>query len=209
MRAVLFDIDGVLVHSRFHPEMERRRFWDEHLLTDLGIEPSRFQSMFGPGFDAVITGERSLIEVLDGFLPTIGYNGSTLRFLEYWLERDTNVNYALVEQITRLRGTGDVKVFLATNQEHLRANYLWRELRLGHIFDDMLYAARLGAAKPSVAFFERAAVHLTDCEGVPLFFDDSEKVVAGARDFGWEAVLFNEIEHFTDHPWVAGRLARS
>lgn len=209
MRAILFDIDGVLVHSRFHPDVERRRFWDEHLLADLGVEPKRFQSMFGPGFEAVMTGERSLMEVLDAFLPTVGYNGSTLRFLEYWLERDTHLNYALVDQITRLRRSGDVRVFLATNQEHLRANYLWRELRLGHIFDDMLYAARLGAAKPSVAFFERAEAHLLDCDGTPLLFDDSESVVAGARDFGWEAVLFNDIEHLTDHPWVASRLAQT
>lgn len=208
-RAVLFDVDGVLVHSRFHPDVERRRFWDEHLLADLGVEREAFQAMFGPDTIEVMLGKRSLVDLLDEFLPTIGYTGSTLRFLEYWLERDTHVNYALLDAITRLRRSADVRVYLATNQEHVRAAYLWRELRLGHIFDDMLYAARLGAAKPDALFFERASAYLKDCEGKPLLFDDSEKVVAGGREVGWETVLFTDVEHFTHHPWVAERLAKS
>jgi len=204
-RAILFDVDGVLVHSRFHPDVERRRFWDEHLLADLGVDRERFQGLFKSDFMEVVTGRRSLVDALDAFLPTIGYAGSTMRFVEYWLERDTHVNYALVDQITRLRRSADVRVFLATNQEHLRAAYLWRELRLGHVFDDMLYAARLGAAKPDPVFFEKADGYLTECNDQPLLFDDSTKVVEAAREFGWDAALFNEIEDFTTHPWIAAQ----
>jgi putative hydrolase of the HAD superfamily len=165
--------------------------------------------MFGADFNEVMCGQRSLIEALDDFLPTIGYSGSTLRFVEYWLERDTHVNYALVDAISNLRRCANVRVYLATNQEHLRAAYLWRELRLGHIFDDMLYAARLGVAKPNALFFERAQEYLDACQGIPLLFDDSEKVIAGGRAFGWETVLYNDLRDFTRHPWVAERLAKS
>ena len=40
----------------------------------------------------------------------------------------------------------------------------------------------------------------------PLFFDDSPKVIAGARKAGWEAVEFNANEDCTGHPWIAERL---
>ncbi|WP_052732060.1 HAD family hydrolase [Devosia geojensis] len=208
-RAILFDVDGVLVHSRFHPDAKRRRLWDEHLLSDLGVDPARLQAFFRTEFMPVITGQHSLVDALDTFLPTVGYTGSTLRFIEYWLERDTHVNYALIEEVTRLHRSADVRVFVATNQEHLRAAYLWRELRLGHVFDDMLYAARLGAAKPDPLFYERAARHLTACDGPPLLFDDSREVVEAARAFGWDAALFNDLEDFTTHPWIAANLRES
>ena len=36
LRAVLFDVDGVLVHG-YHARAERQRRWDEHMQADLGI----------------------------------------------------------------------------------------------------------------------------------------------------------------------------
>lgn len=205
-RAILFDVDGVLIHSRFHPDVGKRRMWDAHLLEDTGIEPKRFQKLFGPEFMDVITGRRSIVDALDAFLPSVGYSGSTLTFLTYWMERDTHLNQGLLEAIIHLRDRSDVRLYLATNQEHVRAAYLWGEFRLAHVFDDMLYAARLGAAKPDPAFFERAAALLPETDQPPLLFDDSRACIEAATTFGWEAVHFTELEHFTAHPWVADRL---
>lgn len=205
-RSILFDADGVLIHSRFHPDTARRRLWDDHLLADMGIEPAKFQTLFGPQFEAVVTGKTALISVLDEFLPTVGYRDSTLSFITYWLERDTHLNFELVASIRELRRKAEIRVFLATNQEHLRASYLWRHFRLEHVFDDMLYAARLGAMKPDRGFYETAASHLSAHTEPPLLFDDSAKCVAGANEFGWQGVLFNDLEDFTTHPWIAERL---
>jgi len=33
-------------------------------------------------------------------------------------------------------------------------------------------------------------------------------VITGANTAGWEAVLFNTVDDFTSHPWVAKRLSR-
>lgn len=205
-RVLLFDVDGVLIHSRFHPDVARRRLWDEHLMTDMGIAPERLKGLFGPHFMDVITGKTSLITALDRYLPETGYRGSTLNFISYWMERDAQLNYALIDAISRLRQSGEVRVFLATNQEHVRAAFLWREFRLGHVFEDMFYAARLGAAKPDRAFYERVAAHLPASDASPLLFDDSEPCVAAANAFGWEGVHFTDLDHFTEHPFVAAHL---
>jgi putative hydrolase of the HAD superfamily len=207
-RAVLFDVDGVLVHSLFHADPSRRRRWDEHLLEDMGVDPKAFSALFDEKFLPTITGNVSLVETLDAFLPGIGYTGSTLDFVGYWLARDVHVDYRLFEGIKALRASGGVRLYLATNQEHLRANYLWSQLNLGHVFDDMYYAARLGAAKPDPRFFAAITERLGPQETPPLFFDDAPRVIEAARAFGWEAVLFTEAEDFLSQPFVAERLAR-
>lgn len=208
-RAVLFDVDGVLVHSRFHPDETRRRFWDAHLLEDMGVDPVRFQTLFGANFDQTIVGKKSLVAVLDTFLPSVGYKGSTMDFIGYWLRRDSNLNFQLLDLIKRLRATGAVRLYMATNQEHLRAAYLWNDLKLSHLFDDMYYAARLGAMKPDREYFLRAQDFLGPQDEPPLFFDDSTRVVEAARAHGWEAVEFNYIEDCADHPWIADVLNRT
>ena len=65
-RAVLFDVDGVLIHG-FHTREDRRRRWDEHLQADLGVDPVAFQERFiRQSFIAdVINGRASLINKLE------------------------------------------------------------------------------------------------------------------------------------------------
>jgi putative hydrolase of the HAD superfamily len=206
-RAVLFDVDGVLVHSLFHADPSRRRRWDAHLLEDMGVDPTAFSALFDGRFMPTITGEVSLVEVLDSFLPEIGYTGSTMDFVAYWMARDVNLNYQLFEGIKQLRASGGVKLFVATNQEHLRAHYLWSDLSLGHVFDDIYYAARIGAAKPDPAFFSWIDARLGPQEEPPLFFDDNPTVIAAANAAGWEGVVFTDTQDFRAHPWVRARLS--
>ena len=40
---------------------------------------------------------------------------------------------------------------MATNQEHMRAQWLWQTLRFGELFDDIFHSARVGHAKPAQA----------------------------------------------------------
>lgn len=206
MRAVFFDIDGVLIHSLFHPDPARRRRWDQHLLEDLGVAREDIAPLFGPEFDDVIEGRVSLVNKLDAFLPTIGFRGSSLDFLTYWLTRDVSLNLPLLDLVKRLGRSGDTRLFIATNQEHIRAFHLWSEVGLRHHFEEMFYAARFGVGKNSARFYENVEQLIGQQAQPPLFFDDSAKVVATARQHGWEAVLYNDLDDFTRHPWIASRL---
>lgn len=207
-RAVLFDIDGVLVHG-YHskPELLQKR-WDANLLEDLGIDPDAFQQKFiyDVFIKKVIVGKVGLVEALDRVLPQLGYSGPTQRVVAYWLESDSHLNIELIEVVRRLRARDDLRLYLATNQEHLRAQWLWQGLRLGELFDDMFYAARLGVAKPDAGFYAEVDRRIGPQSEPPLFFDDSPKVIAGARKAGWEAVQFDTDADCTSHPWIAERL---
>lgn len=204
MRAVFFDVDGVLLHSFFHPNPAKRRRWDQHLLEDIGIAPDQLNPFFETRFNEAMLGHTSIIAELDAYLPTIGYAGTSLDFLSYWLMRDTHINLALLNLIRRLRG--DAALYIATNQEHLRAFHLWNEVGLKHYFDDMFYAARFGVGKNEAEYYARVVEIVGVDAEAPLLFDDSERVIAAATAAGWEAVLYHDLDNFTDHPWIAERL---
>lgn len=207
MRAVFFDVDGVVLHSLFHADPAKRRRWDVHLLEDMGVDPDDFARFFDPSFKEVITGRTSLVTALGRFLPSVGFEGSPLDFIDYWLSRDTHLNRQLLSLIGRLRAAGSVRLYLATNQEHLRALHLWSAVGLRHSFDDIFYAARLGVAKPDAGFFQSVDAAIGPQSTPPLFFDDSPAVVEAAAAHGWEAVLYADLADCADHPWIAQRLA--
>lgn len=205
-RAVLFDIDGVLIHSMFHPDLSRRRAWDTHLKEDLGVDVDMFRLFFRDHFSPVLRGHSSLVSELDKFLPGVGYQGSSLDFIAYWMKYDNQLNLQLISAIKRLAKSPGIEIYLATNQEHLRAFHLWSNVGLSHIFKDMFYAARLGEAKPDKAYFDAVDALLGPQSEPPLFFDDGQKNIDAANIHGWEACLFDVNSDFTSHPWVAGRL---
>ena len=206
-RALIFDVDGVLVHG-FHHNPDHVRRWDTTLAADMGVDPLRFTAefIFDIFVKKVVTGHMSVITALEQRLPSLGYRGSPMAFLDYWLEHDSVLNQPLLDLIDRLRATADIKLYVATNQEHIRATWLWSHLGLARQFDDMFHSARVGVRKPDPAFFDFIAARIGPQAEPPLFFDDTPKVIDGARRAGWEAVLFNTIDDAAGHPWIAERL---
>lgn len=206
-RAVLFDVDGVLVHG-YHAKPEKQIRWDDALFDDLGVEPGRFRREFiHENFTKhVLVGRMSLLEALDRILPILGCRVGTMQFVEYWLRHDSVLNEPLLAAIRQLKADSEVRLFIATNQDHMRAQWLWLNLGLGELFDDIFHSARVGALKPTRPYFEWVAKRMGPQSAPPLFFDDREEVVRSARDNGWEAVLYEEPGDVTGHPWIAARL---
>ena len=206
-RALIFDVDGVLVHG-YHARPELQQRWDANLLADLGIDPDRFRQefIFDIFIKQVVIGKMALVDALERRLPALGYRGSPMTVLHYWLSHDSALNLPLLDIIGQLKSRADLRLFIATNQEHQRANWLWSHLGLGELFEDIFYSARVGVLKPQPGFFEFVSRRLGPQSEPPLFFDDTPKVIDGARRAGWEAVQFDTIADVTSHPWIAERL---
>ena len=206
-RAVFFDVDGVLVHG-YHARPELTRRWNENLLADLGVDPDRFTNefIFDIFIKKVVVGEMAMIDALERRLPALGYKGSPMVFLHYWLTHDSTLNLDLIEAIRALKAKSDIRLFIATNQDHTRALWLWETLGLSDIFEDIFYSARVGIRKPEAGFFDFVMARIGPQTEPPLFFDDTPKVIAGASAYGWDAAQFDTLADFTSHPWVAERL---
>lgn len=207
-RALLFDVDGVLIHG-YHARPELQQRWDENLLTDLGVDPERFRTEFiyDIFIKKVVIGQMPLIEALDRRLPGLGFKGSSMAFAQYWLSHDSRVNTELLDAIRRLKADPEIRLFIATNQDHMRAQWLWSNLGFSALFEDIFYSARAGVMKPHKDFFDFAQTRIGPQTQPPLFFDDTPKVVHAARSHGWDSVLFDTNEDFFAHPWISEKLA--
>lgn len=180
----MIDVDGVVVDGR----PEDGRHWQTSLDADLGISPAALREhFFAPHWDRIVLGHDALLERLTAALQRIAPEVSPAEFLAYWFQRDARLNGPLLHELSLARAAG-VRVYLATNQEHLRAAYLMQDLGLAAHVDGIFYSARLHVKKPHTAFFAmvQAAIALPGDE--LLLIDDTRENVVAARAAGWNAV---------------------
>ncbi|MGO6943055.1 HAD-IA family hydrolase [Rhizobium johnstonii] len=188
MSALMVDVDGVLVRGR----PSDGRPWASALEEDLGFSVAALQrEFFIPHWNEIIVGRGSLAEYLKPALAKIAPHLSSDDFIAYWFENDARLNIELLEELNQQRNAGK-RVYLATNQEHVRAAHLVEQLGLGHHCDGIYYSAALGCRKPDRAFFEQAAA----LSGLPpeqlLLIDDTPANVTAARASGWNAFQWME-----------------
>ena len=193
----MMDVDGVLVSGR--PTDGRHLFAE--LENDLGLSPDRLrETFFTPFWEAIVTGREGLTERLAPVLAEIAPKVSAERLIAYWFENDSRVDETVLAAVKRYRQRG-VPVFLATNQEHMRADYLMQQVGLGEHVDGIIYSAALGCRKPTAAFFDQAA-EIAGVEPADIVLvDDTLANIEGARQRGWNAV------HWTNERPLAEALA--
>ena len=184
IRALVFDVDGVLVSGH----KEKGGWWHVDMGADLGLDPDIFQqAFFVPHWRDIVLGRASIEERLAPVLREIAPNLSVETLLAYWFDMDSSLNLVLLARVEQIRASLPMALHLATNQEHRRADYLWRKMELEHHFDAIHYSAEIGHQKPSADFFAVVEDRTGFDGSALLFFDDQEKNVAAARARGWQA----------------------
>lgn len=179
----MLDVDGVLVCGR--PHDGAHLFTD--LQSDLGISLDDLRrEFFTPRWEAIVTGQKPLVPELSEVLARIAPAVSAETLIEYWFRNDSRIEAAVLNDVAGLRRNGD-RVFLATNQEHMRASYLMNELSLASAVDGIFYSAALGHRKPARAFFASVTESVACAPSQIVFIDDTEANVIAARDYGWNA----------------------
>lgn len=198
----MLDVDGVIVQGRARDG----RPWTTDLARDLGIDPARLQAeVFNPYWRQILTGSADLSEVLARILPRISAGVGPQALIDYRFAQGARLNSALIGALAGLRD-GGLQIWLATNQDPSRADWLMQDLGLAHHVDGMIHSADLGAAKPDAAFFDRAAGVMAKRTGLGrrelLLIDDQKANVASARANGWNAV------HWTGDEEIGALLSR-
>jgi putative hydrolase of the HAD superfamily len=186
---LVLDFDGVVQTG--HPDGGR---WDRNLVRDMGMEPTALaEHFFVPHWRDIMTGRRDLLDVLGTCWPQLGSNTTPQAFIDYWFAQDFTLDDAVLAEVGAWRKAGRLCV-IATNQEHYRARYLWRDRGISKHFDELFYSAALGVGKPEAEFFRRAQVKLGVDAGELIFLDDFAPNVEAARGEGWAAHHYRGIE---------------
>ncbi|MGA9607983.1 MAG: HAD-IA family hydrolase [Rouxiella badensis] len=186
IKALMVDVDGVLVCGRPIDSNP----WASCLDTDLGLSAADLhREFFLPYWDEIVVEKLGLVESLEISLPKIAPELSIESLVRYWFENDSFINMQLLNELKRYRAN-NIKIYLATNQEHMRAAYIMNELALSKYVDGIYYSAALGYRKPSEEFFKA----ITSLSGFYpeelLLLDDTPLNVSTAQSLGWNACLW-------------------
>ena len=196
---LVLDFDGVICLS--HPGGPKP--WSTDLARDWKLDPAVLNAdFFGGPFVDVVRGRLDLHAALDPWLAGQGIVGRTLEFVSWWFERDSVFDTALLDAVRAWRARTGGRCYVATNQEHHRIGYLRGLPALADVFDEFVYSAALGVAKPERVFFTNAQQRIGVSTGRRIaFFDDAAANVDAARACGWRAWLYRDrgqLEAFLD-----------
>ena len=180
----MLDVDGVVVSGRPSDGLP----WMTDLKRDLGIDPTALnEAFFKVYWPKIIVGQADSLACLTLALQKMNSSVPASRVLSYWFEMDSGVDHDVLNTVVKLREQG-VRVYLTTNQDHLRAAYLMNDMRLKKAVGGIIYSARLGFKKPDQPFFQ-AAEAITLCTAEQhLLVDDTTENVEAARAQGWQVL---------------------
>lgn len=180
----MVDVDGVLIDGR----PEDGRHWHTSVEEDIGFTyETLHEQFFAPYWENIVLGRAGLMEHLTTALQEIAPHVSPAKFVSYWFERDSRLVAPFLPELSLVRSAG-ILVYLATNQEHLRAAYLMEKLGLAEHVDGIFYSARLGAKKPDMEFFAKVQAAVGLCDEELLLIDDSRQNIEAALKAGWQAL---------------------
>lgn len=199
-QCLMLDVDGVVVNGR----PEDGRSWATDIERDLGIAPEKLHAVFfARHWPDIVIGRKKLVDVLDVCMSELSPSVSAQEFMDYWFDKDSGVDEAVLAACGELRGCG-LRIFLATNQEHMRAHYLMDRLGLRDHVDGIIYSAQVGARKPQRAFFDAAVERCGTAAENILLVDDTKANIDAALDAGWDAIHWSEdssLITLLEHRW--------
>ena len=184
MQTIMMDVDGVLVSGR--PQDGAHLFTD--LEADLGMSLETLQrDFFAPRWPAIVTGKKALLPELAEVLTLIAPQIPAQTLIDYWFRNDSRIDQTVLTDMAALRASGH-RVYLATNQEHMRASYLMETLDLARHVDGIFYSAAIGHRKPAAEFYDHVTQGLGTAPSQITLVDDTEQNVLAARQYGWSAI---------------------
>jgi putative hydrolase of the HAD superfamily len=180
IEAVLFDVDGVLVHSgKFAARMAR----------ELGLSRGAMEAFWHGPFASCALGAADLKEQIAPFLRQWGYRGSAEDCLRAWFEADSALNQPVLDAAQRLRARG-MPCHIVSTQERYRAEYLEGPMGLAQHFDRLFFSCHLGVKKPQPEFYQRVTGELGLAPDALLLIDDQQPNIDAARAAGWHAEIY-------------------
>jgi epoxide hydrolase-like predicted phosphatase len=185
IEAVVFDIGGVL---EITPSLGVAEMWESRL----GLDPGEIGKRMQDVWEAGAIGTISELDVHQAVRDRLGLDTRQLEeFMGMiWREYLGTANTELIEYVRRLRPryrTGIVSNSFVGAREREQAAYGFENL-----VDVIIYSHEYGMSKPDPGIYALACERLRVEPARMVFLDNYGPCVAGARDAGIQAVLYQD-----------------
>jgi putative hydrolase of the HAD superfamily len=187
----MLDVDGVLVTGR----PSDAKPWYTDLQSDLGIDPYWLRSaFFATVWTDIVDGRLALLPALQASLDRSNYETSASSLMDYWFKMDSRIDPAVLADLKKAKCDG-LAVYLATNQDHCRADFLMNNMDLAAHVDGIIYSASMGVSKPHVSFYDAASKISGQSASSILLVDDTLNNVVAARRAGWHGAHWDKSQN--------------
>lgn len=183
-KVLLIDGDGTII-------IPPQRYASSYAQS-LGGEPHQISAFFEGPFQLAMRGKKDLKELIK--LNTDLWHGEDPdKLLRDWFTAENVVSVAALQYIAKLKQR-DVRVYLASNQEPYRAEYM-RNVMFPGVFDGAFFSCDLGHLKREPEYWQQVINRLNQLmPGLQpheiLYLDDSEPDVKVARSFGIDGRVY-------------------
>ena len=178
----LFDIDGVYISASepFSTRYEREK-----------NRPGMMTTFFRGIFQECLVGKADLKAEATKYLDDWGWEGNVDSFLDKWFSEEAKPNDEVVVIVQELRTAGK-PVYLITNQEKYRTDYLVHNLDLKSVADGVYSSSMLGVKKPNPRYYERVLEEI-GYQGYfsdVFYIDDDIENIETAKEMGFDTFYY-------------------
>jgi HAD superfamily hydrolase (TIGR01509 family) len=183
IRAVVFDVGGVL--ALVEP-MDFDRRWETELGLAGGTIGTAMADVWAAGAIGRVTEDEVRRAMRDRLGLTVEQAGLVMD--EMWRQYLGVANVELIGYARGLRPAYRTGILSnsfvgAREREH-------RAYGFGDLVDELIYSDEVGMSKPATALWELTCRRMGAAPGEMVFLDNAPALVESAREFGIEAVLF-------------------
>lgn len=186
IKAVLFDIDGIVV-------VGREKYFSLQYAEKHNVPKEDVEAFFLGDFKKCVFGTCDLKKEIASYLPRWQWKDGVDAFLEYWFNSESTTDPEVLNIIDALRAKG-YPCYIASRQEKYRMQYLLETVGLKKHFDGTFCTCDIGHDKSEPEFWQEVLKELGLKPEEVLFFDDKKKNVAMACSLGIQAYFYDSIE---------------
>jgi HAD superfamily hydrolase (TIGR01509 family) len=188
-KAVLFDVDGVLI---LPPRMFSEIYCDRY-----GKDLTRLEQFYqSKEFQDSLIGKNDLKDAIRDHQDKWQWNGYVEDLLDQWFEGENYPNKPLLSVVDKLRGNG-IKVYIVTAQEKYRSAFLKNKVFAGK-YDGFLASCDISFQKHSLEFWQEVVDNVGEKPDNIIYFDDKESLVETAKSIGINAHVYQDVQQVID-----------
>jgi HAD superfamily hydrolase (TIGR01549 family) len=182
IKALLVDLDGVIIQAR-------HQYFSDRLAEEHNIPLEEVLVFFKNEYGQAAKGEVDIRDVLPQYLAKWNWQGDVNSFLTYWFEGEKDVAEQVLVDLKSARQLG-LKVYIVSDNEQQRAEYLMRELKLGELVDGTFFSYEVRMKKSNPDYFAHVVSALGLSVEEVLYIDDDPKNIGVAREVGVRGVTY-------------------